>query len=300
MTGGAVSLGDGCAKVQPLLETFKDGELGTDSILSVEAHLDHCTRCSEELELLLAIQGSVRKAVRDDAVVSEAFLGRLRTSLDAEREREASEDESERQLTSLERWRSRAWPALAVAAAAALWLWRPTPNERMNARSGDPVMENHAEVAYGAPSVQELLDKLVDYHSHPPQPQVTEPALVPRFEQQVGVRVELPRLTQYGAHWTGGSVVPVNNQRAAFLNYDLPGYDAPAGRRITLYVYDSERVPVHASLEPRMVQNQAVYVGKRRGYSIAARQRAGIGYAIATDLDDQESAEIIASLNTLH
>ena len=55
-------------------------------------------------------------------------------------------------------------------------------------------------------------------------------------------------------------------------------------------------ITFRATLEPRVVRNQPVYVGSRRGYSIAAREQRGLGYAVATDLDDRESAELVASI----
>jgi len=48
---------------------------------------------------------------------------------------------------------------------------------------------------------------------------------------------------------------------------------------------------------PRVVCNVPVYVGNRRGYSIAAVEERGIGYAIASDLSDRESAELVASIH---
>jgi anti-sigma factor RsiW len=101
----------------------------------------------------------------------------------------------------------------------------------------------------------------------------------------------MPNLKQYGVHWEGGRVVPVRNQRAASLRFHLSGH------RMTLYVFNAERVPFKNKLEARVVKNEPVYVGWKRGYSIAATDRHGVGYAVASDLNDQENAEIVASLH---
>jgi anti-sigma factor RsiW len=140
-------------------------------------------------------------------------------------------------------------------------------------------------------SVEQLLDELVDYHAAPPAPQITEASLVPDLEPEVGVPVHLPELAQYGARWEGGSVVPVRNQRAAVFRYRLSEHP------VTIYVYNSGRVPLRGALEPRVVRDTAVHVGERRGYSIAALEQRGVGYAVATDLDGNESAELVASLH---
>ena len=40
-----------------------------------------------------------------------------------------------------------------------------------------------------------------------------------------------------------------------------------------------------------------MYVGNLRGYSIGAASHRGVGYAVASDLNDSETAEIVAALD---
>ena len=76
----------------------------------------------------------------------------------------------------------------------------------------------------------------------------------------------------------------------ASLRYNLSGH------RVTVYVYDAARIPLRTKLKPRVVRNVPIYVGFRRGYSIAATENErGVGYAVASDLDDSESAELVAA-----
>jgi hypothetical protein len=145
----------------------------------------------------------------------------------------------------------------------------------------------------GATTVDQLIDQLVDYHAEARVPEITEPSMVSMLEPEVGLPVRMPKLQDYGALWEGGSVVPMRkSSRAASLRYSLGGH------RITVYVYDSSRFPLRARLEPTVVGNVPVYVGTRRGYSIAATERRGVGYALASDLPDPESAELIAATVT--
>jgi anti-sigma factor RsiW len=139
---------------------------------------------------------------------------------------------------------------------------------------------------------EEVLDEMVNYHAAPPAPQITEQRLVEKLEPEVGVPVRLPALNQYGAAWEGGSVIPMRKQkqRAAIFRYRV------ADHPVTVYVYDARRMPLRGVLEPRVVRNQPVHVGERRGYSIAALERRGVGYAVTTDLNDNESAELVTTI----
>jgi hypothetical protein len=42
-----------------------------------------------------------------------------------------------------------------------------------------------------------------------------------------------------------------------------------------------------------MYREQPVFEGYRRGYTIVAQLRRGVGYAVATDLDEPRSAELL-------
>jgi hypothetical protein len=139
-----------------------------------------------------------------------------------------------------------------------------------------------------------LLEELIQLHASDSTVETTDPASVLQLGQRVGLPTDQlgSAMHQYGALWVGGSVVPVKDQRAASLKYRL------AGHRVTVYVYDSKRVPLRGtqSLEPLVVRDRAVFVGTRRGYSIAATEQRGVGYALATDLDTRESAELVAAI----
>jgi anti-sigma factor RsiW len=284
-----------CRRAVPLLETFVDGELSADKVVEVEQHLLECSCCRERVQLTHALQVSTRRAVRADAEPSPEFQARLLRALSAERERES--------LAAQERERSKplSWRVIVPMAAAAGFtlVWGAASNNNDPDRPSASRGTEHASLA-GAPesapmtdSVDRLIEQLVDYHASATLPEVTEPSMIGNLEPEVGVPVQVPSLKQYGARWEGASVVPVRvapkNLRAASLRYRLGGH------RVTLYVYDSSRFPLRATLEPRVVRNMPVYVGTRRGYSIAAVERRGLGWAVATDLTDRESAELVAA-----
>jgi anti-sigma factor RsiW len=275
----------GCRHFIALLEPFRDGELGPADVVEVEEHLTHCEACTERLRLSEAIRGSLKQAVHADATVSSAFEERIRSALVAERAREERLDpEHDVQMRMLS-WRS----IVPIAAAAAVvMVWAASANNRpKDVASAQANMYGSSSPA----SVEKLLEDLVRNHERSTAPQFTEQTLLPQLEPEVGVPVRLPNFNQYGARWEGVSVVPVNNQRAASLRYRI------AGHRLTVYVYDASRVPVRSTLHRRVVRDEPVYVGSRHGVSIAATERRnGVGYAIATDLNNDESAELVASI----
>jgi hypothetical protein len=68
-------------------------------------------------------------------------------------------------------------------------------------------------------------------------------------------------------------------------------------QRVSVLVYDAEKIqvnPVNANLAPRSIGAAEVRVGREKGYSVAATQRAGVGYLLASDLDPDRSAALAA------
>jgi anti-sigma factor RsiW len=273
-----------CRQISPLLEAFGDEELAADKLLEVEQHLVDCNTCGERIRLNQALHISVRNAVRAAAPVMPGFEERIASALRAEALREDAVDEvveREAQHSRMLSWRT----VVPVAAAAALTLvWAASTSKQQQA------------AVEGSPSARlntadQLLEELVDHHMNARGPQVTEPALLSQLEPEVGVPLNLPSLKAYGARWEGANVVPVSNQHAASLRYTM------GGRHVTLYVYNSTRVPIESRLTARTVRNnEHVYVGSRRGVSIAAAEHRGVGYALASDFSDDESAELVAAV----
>ncbi len=273
-----------CRHFVPLLEPFRDGELSPGEVVDVETHLVECERCSERVRLGEAMRVSLKEFVREGAQVTDAFEQRIRLALAAEREREERMDPAHDAQVRMLSWRS----IMPIAAAAAVvMVWAASANNRTT----DKATLVKGDVASPPASVEKLIEDLISNHQRASGPQFTEQGLLPELESEVGVPVRLPNFKQYGAHWEGVSVVPVSNQRAASLRYRI------AGHRLTVYIYDASRVPVRSTLQERLVRNEQVYVGSRHGVSIAATERNnGVGYAIATDLNKDESAELVASI----
>jgi anti-sigma factor RsiW len=276
-----------CEDLRSRLETFLDGELPSHQTLELQVHLDACSDCAESVAFSQAIRQSARHLVQRDAVVSDPFRAQLAHALRAEARGIQTQRKRTRTRRNLAQAARLGFGTLAAAAVAMLWLSRDPPSSAEN----ESAARNKLFTASLDPD--ELLDRLIDYHTAPPTPQVTEATLVPELERDVGVKVPLPNsLAQYGAEWEGGSVVRMRrNQTAAYLRYRTA--DA---HNVTVYVYNASRMPLHAGLKPRMFREEAVYEGYRRGYAIAAQLRHGVGYAVASDLDEPLSAELVRAI----
>lgn len=276
-----------CERLRSLWDTYLDGELPSRQMLELQTHLDGCAECSELVAFSLAIRRTARQVTYEDATVTDAFRARLRGALVAEARQENTRQKVARARRLLAHAPRIGLGALSVAAGVLLWLSVDggTPSE--DEPSGGRVSTSSAGLG-----PQELLDLFLDYHTAPPAPAVTEPRLVPELERDVGVRVPFPSLVAYGAEWQGGNLVRVpRTQPAAYLRYRTR--DA---RSVTVYVYNASRIPLHASLERRMFREEPVYERHWRGYSVAAQLSHGVGYAVATDLDEAKSAELLREI----
>lgn len=274
-----------CRKVAPMFEAHMDGELPPEQAVTVEAHTAECESCGARHRLEQSMRASLRRAVYESSAPSVSFQERLAQSLEAERERLTVVSENAGRRGGMLSWGT----IVPLATAAAIALVWTASKDKEHRRAAGPSPTSVA--ASTDMNVDQLLDDLVDRHIEPSSPAVVDSTQLVNFEPEVGVPVKLPSLQQYGARWEGGRVVPVRNQRAASLRFRVDGH------RMTLYVYNSERFPLKSKLEARVVKNEPVYVGWKRGYSIAATDHHGVGYAIASDLDDNENAEMVASLH---
>lgn len=262
-----------CREIRPYLEAFVDSELSPERMVAVEQHLLECEPCRGEVELSRTLAAVTRSAVCDTSICPD-FQARLDRCLAGERKREkreASRPLSFRFITPL-------------AAAAGLTLAFGA------AQQGNfPGMS-----ALLGSSDTQLVDMLLNHHSSPPKPEVTASDSLAQMEPQLGFPIHPPNLERFGARFIGANVVNVDQTHAASLHYSLSN-----GRRVTFYLYNPEELHLRAlrTLHPRVVRDQAVFVGQRRGYSIATCEHHGVGYAVAADVSDTESAEMVAAID---
>jgi anti-sigma factor RsiW len=297
-----------CCAVRPYLQAFVDHELSPERCIEIAQHLAECSECTAEVELTHSLCRATRTSVAQCPMCPDV-RARLVKCL---------QDEVRHQGHSFDPLSFRVVAPLAAVAAMTLFLSAKNPNlvpdvvtavkqvassraasfqESGSLMSESPESENearqNAHEVMEAATQDGLMDFLIRHHAARFEPEVMEPASMNRLEPNLGFRVHTPDFGRYGARFEGANLVPVNRTRAAVLHYNL------GGKRVTLYMYNPDELPLRAqrALTPRVVGNRAVFVGHRRGYSIATCESEGVGYAVTTDLSGEESAELVAALD---
>jgi len=264
-----------CRAVARLVQSYLDGELDPSQLIEVENHTQSCATCRERVMLDRAIRSDVRRFVARSEP-SDGFRARVTASVVAQRW--APSDRS--MSAGVPTWGG--WFVAAAAAAVAI-VGIQGRSDRAAEAVARPI-ENKMSVG-----LDQMIDQFIDWHARPLPPEITNPKDLPGFEPYVGVPVHPPALGPFGLRLLGGRILPVPEQRVtAMLQYTIDG-----GHRVSVYVFDPRRIATNPSrLHARVIGSDPVYVGQVRGWSIAAHEQRGVGYAIASDLDEQANAEL--------
>lgn len=277
----------GCRGVARLLDAYLDSELDPSQVIEVDRHLQGCFCCAERVALDRSVRAGVRRSARTMRAPSSLRERAAVAMLHAAAETPAPMTDTMVEGPRLLPWRA----VLPLAAAAAVPLvlgiagaWNEhTP--KVGATEASLTPAKPAAVV----DLDQMLDEFVDWHARPLPPEVTNETDLVKFEPYVGVPLHAPALTPFGGRLVGGRILRAPEQHAAAMLY----YTMPNGHRVSVYVYDPRRVPVQPTrLRPRVFGDDEIYVGRVRGYSVAAPARKDVGYAIATDLDLDETTEL--------
>jgi len=267
------------------LGPYLDGECDAAQTIEIGDHVANCTTCREEVQLLRAMRGSMKRVVR--APAPAGLRDRIGNAMAAELARDAEGSGDPYGVGAVPMMvRLASWPTMVpIATAAAIALFWGVSTR------GTPTATNEAHAGFG----DELLAELVAEHSQPLPPEAVTPQAVRGLERYVGVPVRPTSFERDGARLVGGRLLPMRSQRAAILQYIVgSGDDA---RRVSVVVYDAQKIEVGtamANFAPRAVGTAEVRVGREKGYSVAAAQREGGGYLMASDLDQDKSAQLVA------
>jgi anti-sigma factor RsiW len=274
--------GPDCRARAPMLGSYLDGELEAASLIEMDQHVGVCEACREAVLLLRAMRGSLKQVIREAA--PEGLRSRIENAMLAERARTSAVGVegsfAGAPLGGFASWRT-VVPVATAAALALVW------GAAHRAAPVGPSREVKAGFA------DDLLQELVAEHSQPLPPEATNAEAVRGLGRWVGVPVRPASFERAGAHLVGGRVMSFRPERAAMMQFIVGVGDA--ARRVSVYVYDAQKMPESpANLAPRAVGTAEVRVGREKGYSVAATQREGVGYLLASDLDPDQTAQFAA------
>jgi anti-sigma factor RsiW len=281
---------DPCRKYTHLLGAYVDGELEPSSVLDLDEHVARCSTCEERIELDRSIRASLKRTVgASSSPAPGALRARISGAMTAAVTHETKRDEAHAHArdNKLLSWRT-AVPLASAAALALVW----------GAAAHGPIGRTTSTAAVSAGADFDL-DELVAEHSHPLPPERTDPKDVRDFERYVGVPVRPVSFEKRsGARLVGGRMIPIRQESAAVLQYEIS--NGAEIRRVSILVYDPHRIQVHEDgLKPRSVGTAQVQVAQSRGYTLAVAQGQDahgqdVGYAVASDLDADQNAELAA------
>jgi anti-sigma factor RsiW len=259
-----------------LLDAYVDGELEAAQVFDVERHVSECGGCRERVALHRATSASLKRTTK--AAAPGGLRARALAAMQAEKARGEARGAAQPQAGA---WRS--FVPLASAAALALAFGSLGRGPTSGA------LGEHAGLG------DELLQELIAEHSRPlPSYDSTDAVGARELEQYVGVPVHPAAFERGGARFVGGRVMPVQGaQRAAMLQYVIGTGDKT--QRVSVFIYDPSKIQVRGTdLAPRSIGTAEVRVGRDHGYSVAVTQNGGVGYAVASDLDAEHSAQLAA------
>jgi anti-sigma factor RsiW len=279
-----------CVLYARALQAYADGELSADHTAELEAHIVKCAECFEQIEQHRALRLSLR---RTSKACAPAALRQRMEAVVASCSTQPAHSPAPAEETSARDAKLIPLRHVMAFAAAAGVVFAVGMSRVQQDRAEAGALPTTTSLL--SMNLDEFIDDLVDMHASPLPPETTNPEELPRFDPFVGVPVRRPAVPTFqplGVRYDGARMHNVRGKRAALLLYTMPG-----GHRATMFVFNANSVPLQRTrLQPRVVQERPVYVGHVRGYSFAATENAGVGYALATDLDSDISAQLMAAV----
>lgn len=257
-----------CSEVERFVDLYLDAEFGDEDRGKFEAHLEGCSPCRHMVENQATWRRQIVAASASKASCPAALRNRIAAGLD--------EAERADRSSSLRR---RAFAMVAVPAAAAaayaIVIQRPTTV---------PVQS----VAMELPMVADVVQK----HSRNLPIEVQSPKeddLRRWYADKVSFPVRPPKFRNVSAMLRGGRLANVRERDAAYLVYDVNG------NKVSVFMFDPREMQP-SQLPRQQLGGHDVTLTQERGYNVALFEDAGVGYAIASDMDRDSMVKLISAV----
>lgn len=279
---------DNCRSIRRIIDGWLYDEPTAAEWAETTEHLATCQACRDHARFQNAMRESTRQAVHRTNGVPTDLEDRVRSALAKERRHKtaptATPAHSQRAIR-------RGYLTFLILVPAAAGLLLAFTSEPETSETETPVSSASA----AAPAVRATFaSELIRLHTSEPTRTPTGSQQLAKLERELVLPVRsYPELESQGARPVSATAVTVEGQQLASLAYTLGRH------RCTLYVFDSKGFPLTSSpeLHPRVVNQQSVLAGELRGYSLATVERRGLGYAIASDLAVEKTAELAAAIH---
>jgi mycothiol system anti-sigma-R factor len=108
------------------------------------------------------------------------------------------------------------------------------------------------------------------------------------YVDKVDFPVRPPQFHNEPATLRGGRLASIGDKQAAYLVYDMNG------NRVSVFIFDSGDFPIEAHRKV-IIGNREVFFDQEHGYNVAMYRDRGVGYAIASDLDQEQMVKLVSS-----
>jgi anti-sigma factor RsiW len=257
-----------CKEIDPLIQTYLDGELAESELFEFENHIANCFDCSAKLKEEEAFHRQLRAELAAPPA-SDLLKQRVRGLL----------DEEDRVLARAARRQGVAWvlpggASIAAAAALALFVFQET-------RAISPAP---------SPVVQEVVQQRMGT-SLPVMQTGTRPELSRAAQEYTRIPVRPPRFDGSGADLRGFQRAQVQGRDAAVFVYEI---STPVGIH-TVYVHtlDARDLDLR-SPDRRVIDGREIWVAQPRGFStVSYKDELGVGYVFSSDMEPDDLVALV-------
>jgi anti-sigma factor RsiW len=279
-----------------LVHPYLDGELVDEERVRIEKHAAGCERCMGLVNHEVTFRQNLRDRLRPRAThgahggaqadgVPPELRQRVLSALDR------ADAEGHGPARSFGRLVAPALGALATAAVIALFFG-------FGGRGGDGLFRSGAAIGDG------LVEQAIAGHMKnlPVEVGGTDADITSWMAGKVPVAVRPPRLRTLELassppspqaqmmipHLVGARISHLASRDAGQIVYRV------GSSQLTVYVFDPSGWEVSASRH-RLIDGRDVYIAERAGYSVAIYRDRGVGYALASDLDEDALLAFVAA-----
>ena len=244
-----------CAGISRFVDTYLDGEFAETDRAEFEGHLGECETCRGKVRVQAEWKTAI-KAAAPRELAPAALRNRVARSIARE----------SKPMLSWRAWAVRAMPAAAAVGLLATFMiskvqWSPV--------AADVVAKHQkmmpSEVSGGPDQIKKWYADKVDF-----------PVRVPQLCRQTACPLR------------GGRLASVGDKPAAYLVYDVHG------DKVSVFVFDASDMPIETRRKT-VIDNREVYFDQEHGYNVALFRDRGVGYAIASDLDQEQMVKLVSS-----